>query len=187
MKNLTKSDFRKLCVKKLKFCSKFGKIRKDKFISKEILKVIKIEQAKNILLYCPLGLEVDVRNIINILRKTNYYNVYVPSIQGDSLNITPFRLPLYKKKYNIYEPNKSNLKVKIDLAIVPIVGSDLAFRRVGFGRGFYDKFFSSLSYKPKIIFTQLCSCTTNKVLTQNHDIKADYIITNKGTKWKMQS
>ena len=69
MKNLTKSDFRKLCIKKLKFCSKFGKIKKDKFISSEILKVIKIEKAKNILLYIPLDMEVNVRNLINILRK----------------------------------------------------------------------------------------------------------------------
>ncbi|MBI3874144.1 MAG: 5-formyltetrahydrofolate cyclo-ligase [Arcobacter sp.] len=186
MRDLTKSDFRKLCIKKLKFCSKFGKIQKDKFISNEILKVIKIEKAKNILLYLPLHMEVDVRNIINILRKKKNYKVYVPYMVGNSLKVVPYRLPLAKKKYNISEPNDSNLQVKIDLAIVPIIGSDATFRRIGFGVGFYDRFFASLKYRPKTIFTQLCSCNTNKTLTQIHDIKSDYIITNKGTKWKMQ-
>jgi len=105
---------------------------------------------------------------------------------GESLKIVPFRLPLNKKKYNIFEPNNSNIKVKIDLAVVPIIGTDLTFRRVGFGVGFYDRFFASLDYKPKIIFTQLCLCQTKTTLTQIHDIKSDYIITNKGVKWKTQ-
>ncbi len=181
MKNLTKSDFRKLCIKKLKFCSKIGKIKKDKFISKEILKVIEIEKAKNILLYIPLNIEVDVRNVINILRKKKNYRVYVPSMVGNSLEVVPFRLPLHKKKYNIYEPNNSNIKARIDLAIVPIIGTDSTFRRIGFGVGFYDRFFATLKYKPKTVFTQLSLCKSEITLTQIHDIKSDYIITDKGT------
>jgi len=184
MKNLTKSDFRKLCIKKLKFCSKFGKLKKDKFISEEILKVIKIERAKNILLYIPLDMEVNVRSLINILRKKKNYKVYVPFMVGNSLKIVPFRFPIYKKKYNIYEPNNSNLQVKIDLAVVPIIGTDVTSRRVGFGVGFYDRFFASLNYRPKIIFTQLCLCKSKTTLTQMHDIKSDYIITDKGRVWK---
>ncbi|MDD2698623.1 MAG: 5-formyltetrahydrofolate cyclo-ligase [Arcobacteraceae bacterium] len=184
MKNLTKSDFRKLCIKKLKFCSKFGKIKKDKFISKKILEVIKIEKPKSILLYIPLDMEVNVRSLINILRREKNYKVYVPLMMGNSLKVVPYRLPLNKQKYNIYEPNDSSLRVKIDLAIVPIVGTDDTFRRVGFGVGFYDRFFASLDYRPKIVFTQLCLCQSKTTLTQIHDIKSDYIITNKGTIWK---
>jgi 5-formyltetrahydrofolate cyclo-ligase len=183
MKNLTKSDFRKLCIKKLKFCSKFGKIKKDKFISNEILKVIKIEKAKNILLYIPLDMEVNVRNLINILRKKRSYTVYVPLMVGNSLKVVPYRLPLYKKKYGIFEPNDSNFDVKLDIAVVPIVGTDDTFRRIGFGVGFYDRFFASLNYKPKIVFTQLSLCKSTTTLTQMHDIKSDYIITDKGTIW----
>jgi 5-formyltetrahydrofolate cyclo-ligase len=184
MKNLTKSDFRKLCIKKLKFCSKFGKLKKDKFISKEILKVIKFEKVKNILLYIPLDMEVNVQILINILRKDRNYKVFVPFMVGNSLKVVPFRLPLTKKKYNLYEPNNSNRSVKIDLAIVPIIGFDTTRRRIGFGVGFYDRFFDSLAYRPKIIFTQLCRCEANQTLTQIHDIKSDYIITNKGMIWK---
>ncbi len=180
MKNLTKSDFRKLCIEKLKFCSKFGKKNKDKFIAHKIEKVIEIEKAKNILLYIPLSMEFDARSLIDILRKKKKYNVYVPLMIGNSLKAVPFRLPLYKKKYNIYEPNNSRRKVKLDLAIVPIIGSDDSLRRVGFGVGYYDRFFASLDYKPKVIFTQLCSCKSQTTLTQMHDIKSDYIITYKG-------
>ncbi len=185
MKSITKGDFRKDCIKKLKFCSKTSKLKKDKYISKEILKIIKFEIPKNILLYIPLGMEVDLRPLINWLRKDKRYKVFVPFMIGKSLKIVPYRMPLNKKKYNIKEPNNSNFnyKIKIDLAIVPIVGYDESFRRVGFGVGFYDRFFSSLNYMPKIIFTQLCECKATNILTQIHDVKADYVITNKGTKW----
>lgn len=184
MENITKSDFRKECIKKLNFCSKSSKLRKDKYISKEILKIIKFEKAKKILLYLPLGLEVDVRPLINSLRKRKEYKIFVPYMIGDSLKIVPFRLPLKSKKYKIKEPNFSNFsyKVELDLAIVPIIGTDDSFRRVGFGVGFYDRFFSSLKKRPKTIFTQLCLCKATNILTLKHDIKADYIITNKGIK-----
>lgn len=184
MKNLTKSDFRKLCVKKLKFCSKFGKKTKDTFISNEILKIIKNERAKNILLYIPLDMEVNVRSLIDILRKKESYKIYVPMMVGNSLKAVPFRLPLSKKKFGIFEPNDSRFQSKIDLAVVPIIGTDATSRRIGFGIGFYDRFFASLNYKPKIVFTQLCLCKSTTTLTQMHDIKSDYIITDKGTIWK---
>jgi 5-formyltetrahydrofolate cyclo-ligase len=123
--------------------------------------------------------------LINVLRKNGKYKVFVPYMVGNSLKIVPFRLPLKVRKYNIKEPKFSNLSynIKLDLAIVPIIGTDDSFRRIGFGFGFYDRFFSSLKYKPKILFTQLCLCKATDILTQNHDIKANYIITNKDIKW----
>ena len=178
MQYITKSDFRKQCIKRLNFCSKSSKLNKDKNISNKILKIIKFEKPKNILVYIPLGIEVDIRGLINTLRKNKRYKIYVPYMVGNSLKIIPYRLPLIVKKYKIKEPNFSNFKYKVnlDLAIVPIIGTDKSNRRVGFGVGFYDRFFQSLKIKPKVIFTQLCLCKATNILTFNHDIKADYIV-----------
>ena len=186
MKNITKNDFRKVCIKKLKFCAKQSRLKKDKNISNCILKLIEFEKAKNILLYIPLKIEVDIRGVINSLRKKRNYNVYVPYMVGNSFKIVPYRLPLKGKKYNILEPSNSNFKfnAKLDLVIVPIIGTDDSYRRVGFGVGFYDRFFSSLKYRPKVAFVQLCLCKSKEILTQNHDVIADYIITNKGVLWR---
>jgi len=181
-----KNEFRKYSKKKLKFCSKFGKLRKNKYIANKILEIIKNYNIKNILIYLPLDIEVDLRNLIIYLKKKNY-KVYVPyMVSENTFKVVPYRLPLNKKKYNIYEPNNSfnSNKIKIDLAIVPIVGFDDSFRRIGFGVGFYDRYFSSLKYKPKIIFTQLCECKSNKIITKNHDVQGDFIVTNKGILWK---
>jgi len=171
-----KSDFRKSCIKRLEFSSRFSKYYKDKIVVKKLENLIKKNEAENILLYVPLGAEVDVKPLINKLRKLNK-NVYVPFMLGDSFKIIKYRLPLHGKKFGIKEPNNSFMKPKkIDLAIVPIVGVDAIGKRIGFGKGMYDRFFGRLSYKPTLVFTQLTLCKSEKILSNNYDIRADYII-----------
>ncbi|QKF67560.1 5-formyltetrahydrofolate cycloligase [Arcobacter venerupis] len=179
MKNDHKSDFRKSSIKRLEFTSLFLKYYKNKIIVKKLEDFIKRSDSKNILLYIPLGIEVDVKPLIKNLRKTKSKNVYVPFMQGESFKIVKYRLPLHKKRFGIKEPNNSFFKArKIDLAIVPIVGIDKLGKRIGFGKGMYDRFFDKLDYKPTIVFTQLVLCKSEKILSDNYDIQANYIITN---------
>lgn len=173
-----KSDFRKSCIKKLEFSSRFSKYYKDKIIIKKLENFIDKSEAKNILLYIPLGTEVNVKPLINKLRKYKNKNVYVPYMQGKSFKIVKYRLPLHGKKFGIKEPNNSFFRAhKIDLAIVPIVGVDAVAKRIGFGKGMYDRFFWNLPYKPTLVFTQLTLCQSDKLLSNHYDIQADYIIT----------
>jgi len=172
-----KSDFRKSCIKRLEFSSRFSKYYKDKIVVKKLENLIKKSEAENILLYVPLGTEVDVKPLINKLRKLNK-NVYVPFMLGDSFKIIKYRLPLHGKKFGIKEPNNSFMKPKkIDMAIVPIVGVDAIGKRIGFGKGMYDRFFGRLTYKPTLVFTQLILCKSDEILSESYDIQADYIIT----------
>lgn len=172
-----KSGFRKLCIKRLKLASLFSKYSKNKIVVEKLKKIIKLKKAKNILVYLPLDIEVDIKPLILNLRKMKK-NVYVPYMKDDSFKIVKYRLPLQKKKFGIKEPNNSFLKAnKIDLAIVPIVGVDFINKRIGYGKGMYDRFFARLGYKPTIVFTQLVLCKSKNILSDNYDIKADYIIT----------
>ena len=179
MKNDHKSDFRKSCIKRLEFTSLFLKYYRNKIIVKKLEDFIKRSDSRNILLYIPLGIEVDVKPLIKSLRKIKKREVYVPFMQGESFKIVKYRLPLHKKRFGIKEPNNSFFKArKIDLAIVPVVGIDKLGKRIGFGKGMYDRFFDRLGYKPIMVFTQLILCKSEKILSDNYDIQADYIITN---------
>ena len=122
-------------------------------------------------------MEVDVRILINELKKQKNTNVYVPYMIRESFVPVLYRLPLEKKKFGIKEPKFSILKPKIDLAVVPIVGIDVQGKRVGFGAGMYDRFFDRIDYKPTIVFTQLDLCYSENTLCDHYDIEADYIIT----------
>jgi len=173
-----KSDFRKSCIKRLEFSSRFLKYYKDKKTVKKLRKFIDIYKPKNVLLYIPMGLEVNVLPLINDLRKKQI-NVFVPFMVEDSFKLVKYRLPLETKRFGIKEPKNSFcIHKNIDLAIVPVVGVDKECKRIGFGKGMYDRFFYRLGYTPTTVFTQLTLCKADKTLTNKYDIQADFIITN---------
>jgi 5-formyltetrahydrofolate cyclo-ligase len=153
------------------------KLAIDKRICLKLLKQIYKYNSKNILLYIPMDIEVNIKPIIDKLRKTKNINVYVPFMVGDSFKVVKYRLPLKKGKFNIKEPKNSFVNVKIDMAIVPIVGVDSKNKRIGFGKGMYDRYFASLKQKPFTIFIQRILCKSNEILSNTYDIQSDCIIT----------
>ncbi len=172
-----KKIFRTKCIDKLRFYNNISKIKKDKDICSRILELILLYKPKTVLAYIPLDIEVDILPLINKLKKDKICEVYVPFMVDKTFKAVKYRLPLKKKQFGIKEPNNSTLKATIDLAIVPIVGTDNTNRRVGFGRGMYDRYFENLAIQPTKIFTQRVLCKSKNTVTSSHDIKADFIIT----------
>jgi 5-formyltetrahydrofolate cyclo-ligase len=184
--DFTKNIFRKSCQKKL-VNSKAQRVVKDSIIIQRLLEIIHIENPKNILLFIPLHTEPNVLKVINRLRRLkrrNGVNIYVPYMTGESFEAVLYRLPLRTKQFGIKEPAFSKPARKIDLAVVPVIGYDASFRRVGFGKGMYDRFFASycqknntkLFKKPVTVFVQRQNCYSPIPVTDAHDIQADYIV-----------
>ena len=99
-------------------------------------------------------------------------------MQRQSFKMVPFRLPLKQKKFGIYEAGNTLRNInKIDIAVVPAVGVDGNFQRVGFGKGMYDRFFASLQKRPYIIFIQPTLCYTKKNICDDYDIACDLLLT----------
>ena len=172
-----KDDFRKLCINRLKFKSSFGKIKKDKIVINKLMKTIDVLKPKKLLLYVPMEFEVNIYPLIKKLRFEKKVELYIPYMIKNSFKAVKYRLPMKRKKFGIKESGNSFLSVKIDAAVIPIVGIDGVYKRIGFGAGMYDRFFDTLTYKPILIFTQIVLCKTTKILSNNYDIQADYIIT----------
>ncbi len=68
MSKSAKEHFRSYCLNRLRFLVK-NKNKKDKYICSSILSIINLYSPRNILLYIPLSMEVDVKPLINVLRK----------------------------------------------------------------------------------------------------------------------
>ena len=171
-----KSSFRRWAIKR----AKKDKIFKyqDKKILKIIKKMVKDEKIRSVLAYIPLDSEIDVKPLLNHLRRSNV-RVYVPFMEGKSFSLVKYRLPLQKKCFGIKEPKFSKqYRVRdIDLAIVPIVGVDSNCKRVGFGKGMYDRFFEREGkYIKRVLFLQRIIYFSPEVITQEHDIKADMLL-----------
>ena len=174
-----KKEFRKQSLIQLKKASGFGSYQKDKKILHVLYRYIAQSNVKHMMLYLPLKTEVNLYPLIQRLRKEKKV-LYVPFMEGASFRLVKYRLPLKKKQFGIKEPNDSKqYRVKnIDLAIVPIVGTDVTYRRVGFGKGMYDRFYEKQNKNIKqTVFVARELCYSKEVVTDHYDVKADMIIT----------
>ncbi|GAA7179536.1 5-formyltetrahydrofolate cyclo-ligase [Helicobacter pylori] len=141
----------------------------------------KLKDYQNILLYSPLGHELDIRPLILKLRQKNK-RVWLPKsvkkgadFSKEGFTIAPFRLPLRRLGW-FDEPSLSRYyKLELDCIVVPILGMDTSFRRVGFGLGMYDRSLPPLLQlkRPLIVFVSRELAIANGVLTNAYDIEAD--------------
>jgi 5-formyltetrahydrofolate cyclo-ligase len=147
-------------------------------VNAKLESLIRKYDPKSILFYIPMPHEVDVGKLLQQERKKR--TIYVPFMVGDSFKMVAYRQPLIRGRFNILEPKNSFLDIKdVDMMIVPILGMDKSYRRVGFGKGIYDRFYGRLKRKPLVIFTQTTLCYTSSLVTDDYDIKADYVVTPK--------
>ncbi len=175
---MDKKSFRASCLRKLKKNRPSRYYASDKKISKWLYREIKEREVKVVMLYIPLKIEINISNLIKQLRKENVI-VLVPFMVGKSFRLVKYRLPLKIKNFSVKEPNISTIIYKkIDLAIVPVIGIDKTFRRVGFGKGFYDRFFDNTStHIEEIVFIGRETCISDKNITDDYDVEGDKYIT----------
>ena len=174
-----KKAFRKDCLQRLKKTSVLGSYAKDKKILSVLYRHIIFSHCKNVMLYLPLQTEVNLYPLIKRLRKEKK-TLYVPFMEGTSFRLVKYRLPLLQKKFGIKEPkdSKQYRKKQIDMAIVPIVGVDVTHRRVGFGKGMYDRFFEKNKKNIKqVVFVARELCYAKEIVTDHYDVRADMILT----------
>jgi len=179
---MNKKEFREHCLKRLKKVSAAGSYRKDKRVLSLLYRYIVAQNARKIMLYLPLGTEVNLYPLIKRLRQEKR-TLYVPFMEGKSFRVVKYRYPLETKRFGIKEPKDSRqYRTKnIDIAIVPIVGMDVTHRRVGFGKGMYDRFFEQeIKNINKTVFVTRELCYSKEILTNHYDIKADIVVTAQG-------
>ncbi|MFT7859930.1 MAG: 5-formyltetrahydrofolate cyclo-ligase [Sulfurimonas sp.] len=173
---LTKETFRKKSIENIKNLHPHNKLYRDALLEKRLMGHLRKIKHKNVLVYLPLPFEADISKSVKKMRRK--LNVFVPFMEGESFKMVPLRLPLKKKKFGIFEAGYSfrNIK-KIDIAIVPSIGVDGELKRIGFGKGMYDRFFAKLQKKPYTIFIQPKLCFTKELICDSYDVEADILIT----------
>ena len=126
--------------------------------------------------------EVDTDPLLSLLKDKNK-KIIIPKINGLNLNhyLYEKNILIKKNKLGIPEPLNGN-KIKtnlIEVVFVPLIIVDKIGNRVGYGKGYYDRFLSKLEKNKKILKIGLAlSCQKiNKVPTNRFDKKMNYIIT----------
>ena len=179
MKKKIRDNFLKLREKKY-----FELNQKNQtFFSKQITKICKEHKVNKIGFYYPINYEV---NIVSIASKIKIKNLksYLPVVEkNNKMSFREWKLlePFYVNRFGILEPNKKNKKTKPQLILTPLVAYDRDKNRLGYGRGFYDRFLNQMSKQKNIISVGIAFSfqKANKIPSEKHDKKLDYILTEK--------
>ena len=116
--------------------------------------------------YMPIKNEVEI--------KLNNKVICYPRIEGDNIN---FYIPksFTKGQFNILEPVGELVdKNNIDIIIVPLLYFDKDNNRVGYGKGYYDRYLSN--YKGITIGVAYDFQEVDKIDSKPTDVKLNYII-----------
>lgn len=157
---------------------------KSSAITKKLLQLREYREARTVMLYIGKGSEVrteaTVRSALSEPKK-----VVVPVTDRKSSMIRPARLESLEAvksgEYGIPEPEKTEEvdKEEIKLVVVPGIAFDAEGGRIGYGRGFYDRFLKGmkaekvgLAYEIQIV---------DRIRTEEKDVRMDKIITEERT------
>lgn len=149
-----------------------------KSISAELVEILlqseEYSRAKNIMIFYPKDNEV---NLLPILEdKTKKF--YLPKIDGDNLQCCPFTEDtiLSDSVFNTKEPvSEACNPALMDLIIVPALVCDRDNYRLGYGKGFYDRFLQNLKAVKIVCIPE--SLVVDTIYPNNYDVKMDKIIT----------
>ncbi len=148
----------------------------------ELIK-IKYNKIKIIGGYIPINYEYNCLGLLKFLEAKNYI-ISLPIVENNfKMNFYKysFKNPLKVNKLGIPEPFKLTKIVVPDLIFVPLVGYDNSLNRIGYGGGFYDRYFEkNLKFKKIVKIGLAFSFQKFKKLPINKfDKKLDRIITEK--------
>ena len=131
--------------------------------------------------YVDYNFELSTNSLNKYLIENNI-NICLPKINSQSKEINFFKFStgtkLFKNKYNILEPEVTNEIIFPKLVLVPLLAFNESGFRLGYGGGFYDKYFSFQEEK-EIIKVGLGFSFQNiyEIPIEGHDQKLDWILT----------
>ena len=135
-------------------------------------------------LYYPSSFEINVLKLLefNYISKQN---LLLPAIEeNNSMNFFPWKKNevLQINKYGMLEPIKSKQSIP-EVMLVPLLVFDSDKYRLGYGKGFYDRYLNRYLKKFKKILTIGVAFSFqkyHKLPRNNKDVKLNYILTEKG-------
>ena len=170
-----KNELRKLSLQKRKELD--VKTLSEKILN-NLFQLEEYKKAKHILTYFPLKNEVQTQKCFNDYSKT----WYLPRVNGEELEVCLYDSEqLSKGNFNIQEPTNDRIRDLnfIDMVIIPCVASDKNGYRIGYGKGYYDRFLPLL---PKTCYKVILGYSVllfDSVYPTEYDVKSDFIITDK--------
>ena len=179
--------------KKIHLRKKYKLLRKKKYFEidnfffipllKKLKKKFK-DKKINISIYYPSKLEINVLKLLEL----DYFlrnNILLPKIfEKNQMKFYKWRNNdvLTINNYGLLEPLKSK-EIIPEVMLIPLLVFDKKKNRIGYGKGFYDRYLNRANKKIKNIMTIGVAFSFQKyhnVPVDDRDVKLNYILTEKG-------
>ena len=172
---------------------KYLNLRKNKYFNIDknfflpLIKLIKLKFKKRfmkIALYYPSNGELNVLKILEF-KKILTKETLLPVIDRNNLmNFFSWKQNevLFVNEFGILEPAKSKAQIP-DLILIPLLAYDKYKYRLGYGKGFYDRYLNKYLKQNRDILTVGVAFSFqkhHKIPINHNDVKVDFILTEKG-------
>jgi 5-formyltetrahydrofolate cyclo-ligase len=184
---MKKFELRKYYLSKRKAISAEEMAIKSQQITDLFFQKFDLSTIKNIHTFLPIikHNEIDTFLIIRYLQQNSpQINIVIPKIIPEKSELENYLFnekDLIENPWGILEPSGENsikiLPEQIDLVIIPLLIFDKNGNRVGYGKGFYDRFLQQC--KPETLKIGLCLEEPIEMIedVNEFDVKMDFCIT----------
>ena len=139
------------------------------------------KSSEKIFIYVGFGSEITTETFIK--KWINKKQIFVPKIENGKMNLIRLKSwdDLAPGHFGVLEPTSSDYyDGEIDLVITPSIAFDKNGYRLGYGKGYYDRYFTENEYRISV------GLSYHKLLQENvpkeeHDKQVDIIITEEKT------
>lgn len=148
---MTKSELRKIYLERQRSLSDIERTEKSRQLAAQFFEYFDLTNVENLHIYLSLSINKEIETsfiykrlwrdfpaIAVITSRVNFQTMTLEHLKFDSVT------RLIKNKWHILEPTASEFVAieKLDVVLVPLLCFDERGFRIGYGKGFYDKFLS---------------------------------------------
>jgi 5-formyltetrahydrofolate cyclo-ligase len=183
---MTKESLRRLIRQRKQLLSLEERERQSNEIMSLLEDKLVFQKARVILLYASLPDEVQTQALLERWYKQK--RILLPVVCGEELELREYKggHTMHKGCFGILEPHESPLFIDfslIDLAIIPGLAFTPDGKRLGRGKGYYDRLLAQGGFQSvhKIGFAYTCQMLSELPISP-HDILLDEVITSDSVK-----
>ncbi|EDQ92937.1 uncharacterized protein MONBRDRAFT_13668 [Monosiga brevicollis MX1] len=172
-----------------------ARARQSAAVCKQVLAHPALEAARNVAVYLSMDDEISTTELIQTLLQ-RAKQVYVPRYTRETMDMFPIAswadveaMPL--TKWNIRQPAEAPAETAalahegLDVILVPGMAFDKAGRRLGRGKGYYDRYFARCAQfatahnqsRPVYLALAFDEQIVDQVPTDEHDVTLDAVVT----------
>lgn len=173
---MDKSELRRLVRAKLAGMTGEEKERCSEMLCKSIKSHLAVSGARVVALFSPLPDEPQIWPLVEELAKNLL--VVLPRVEGDAMRFYCYDGAVESGSFGIMEPRGSEVvnPGEIDAIVVPGVVFTSDGKRVGRGRGYYDRYMSHDDFRALKLGVCYPVQIVDDIPCEAHDIVMDYVI-----------